>query len=100
MAQALLVDFKISPAHADAFAAAIFSNARSSVSDEPGCHQFDVCRDPKDASVFFLYEIYADDAAIAAHIATPHYQAFDALTKPWVENKVVRRYARAYPQGV
>jgi len=100
MAHVLLVDFKTSPAHAEDFAAAIFKNAQSSVDDEPGCHQFDVCRDPKDATVFFLYEIYDDEAAIAAHIATPHYKVFDELTRPWVVGKVVRRFVRAHPQGV
>jgi quinol monooxygenase YgiN len=100
MAHALLVDFKTHPQHAEDFAAAIARNAQSSVDDEPGCHQFDVVRDPRDTSVFFLYEIYDDEAAIAAHIATPHYKVFDTLTKPWVETKVVRRFVRAHPQGV
>ena len=82
------------------FAAAIFKNAQSSVDDEPGCHQFDVCRDPQDATVFFLYEIYDDEAAIAAHIATPHFKRFDEATRPWVASKVVRKFVRAHPQGV
>jgi autoinducer 2-degrading protein len=100
MAHVLLVDFKTSPAHAEDFAAAIFKNAQSSVDDEPGCHQFDVCRDPQDATVFFLYEIYDDEAAIAAHIATPHFKRFDEATRPWVVSKAVRKFVRAHPQGV
>lgn len=93
MTLALIVDFQIAPDHAEAFAAAIAHNAAQSVSVEPGCQQFDVCRDPADAGTFFLYELYDDQAAIAAHVASPHYLAFDAQTKPWVLSKKVRHLA-------
>ncbi|XAH24524.1 putative quinol monooxygenase [Xylophilus sp. GW821-FHT01B05] len=92
MTLAVLVDFQIQPAHAEAFAEAIAHNARESVAQEPGCHRFDVCRDPADPGTFFLYELYDDQAAFAAHLAAPHFQAFDALTKGWVAGKTIRRY--------
>jgi quinol monooxygenase YgiN len=38
----------------------------------PGCRQFDVCRDPLDPALFFLYELYDDEAAIQAHLDSPH----------------------------
>ncbi|MCZ2498735.1 antibiotic biosynthesis monooxygenase [Xylophilus sp. Kf1] len=97
MHQTLVVDFTVQPAHADAFAAAIAENAGRSVADEAGCHQFDVCRDPADPAVFCLYEVYQDDAAIQAHMASPHFKTFDALTAPWVVAKTVRRFERAVP---
>lgn len=90
MTHALLVDFQIRPDKADAFAEAIARNARTSLSDEPGCSRFDVCRDPADPASFFLYELYDDTAAIAAHLATTHFRAFDAETRDWVVRKVVR----------
>jgi quinol monooxygenase YgiN len=97
MTQALIVEFRIQPAHIDAFHSAIVDNARASRDTEPGCRQFDVCRDPADPTLFFLYELYDDDAAIAAHIASGHFKHMDATTAPWVEKKTVWRYQRVAP---
>lgn len=97
MTQSLIVDFKIHPAHASAFSAAIAHNARLSIEREPGCRQFDVCRDPVDPTAFFLYELYDDEAAVTAHLNAVHFLEFDALTRDWVEHKQVRRYLRTHP---
>ena len=94
---ALVVEFRIKPAHIAAFDVAIVENARASRETEPGCHQFDVCRDPADPSLFFLYELYDDEAAIQAHLRTPHYLQMDRATAAWVESKTVRRLTRAAP---
>lgn len=95
--QALVVEFRIKPEYIAAFDAAIEENARLSRDTEPGCRQFDVCRDPGDAAVFFLYELYDDDAAIHAHLQTPHYQQMNADTAAWVGSKTVRKLRRAMP---
>ena len=95
--QALVVEFRIKPAHVAAFDAAITDSARASRDTEPGCKQFDVCRDPNDAQLFFLYELYDDDAAIDAHLQSAHYQAMNALTADRVASKVVRKYFRSTP---
>jgi (4S)-4-hydroxy-5-phosphonooxypentane-2,3-dione isomerase len=92
---ALIVEFRIKPAHIDAFEHSIVENARASRETEPGCRQFDVCRDPADPSVFFLYELYDDDAAIQAHLQTPHYLQMNQATAGWVDAKKVLRYIRA-----
>ena len=92
---ALVVEFRIDAAHVDAFDAEITANARASLASEPGCRQFDVCRDPADPTLFFLYELYDDEAAIQAHLRSPHYLRMDAATASWVQSKVVRRYVRA-----
>lgn len=95
--QALVVEFRIKPEHVQAFAHAIEANARASRETEPGCRQFDVCRDPADAQLFFLYELYDDEAAIQAHLRTPHFLAMDAQTAGWVQSKKVMRYHRTSP---
>ncbi len=77
---ALVVSFHIEPEHIDAFAEAITANAKASRETEPGCRQFDVCRDPADPSLFFLYELYDDEAAIHAHLRSAHFQQMDRLT--------------------
>ena len=94
---ALIVEFRIKAAYVDAFDAAIRSNAQSSIDDEPGCRQFDVCRDPDDAALFFLYELYDDEAAIKAHLLSPHFLQMNAATAPWVDAKVVRKLRRTQP---
>ena len=76
-----------------AFREAILENAAASVRDEPGCSVFDVCEKP-DGSEIFLYEVYDDEAAFKAHLATPHYQKFNELVTPWVELKNVLPFQR------
>jgi quinol monooxygenase YgiN len=92
--QVLVVEFRIKPAHIAAFEAAIAENARRSMTDEPGCRQFDVCRDPADASLFFLYELYDDEAAVQVHLQSPHFLQMNARTAEWVQAKTVQRLTR------
>ena len=94
---ALVVEFRIKPAHIAEFDVAIVENARASRDTEPGCRQFDVCRDPADPALFFLYELYDDEAAIQAHLRTPHYLSMNDATTAWVETKSVKRYQRSAP---
>jgi (4S)-4-hydroxy-5-phosphonooxypentane-2,3-dione isomerase len=94
---ALVVEFRIHAAHVAAFEAAILANARASREGEPGCRQFDVCRDPADPAVFHLYELYDDEAAIQAHLRSSHFLQMDALTAAWVQDKRVRKLLRQAP---
>ena len=95
--QALVVEFHIRLEFVGDFAAAIDENARLSRETEPGCRQFDVCRDPADASLFFLYELYDDEAAIQAHLKSAHFLQMDQRTAGWVHSKVVRKLQRTAP---
>ena len=95
--QALIVEFHIKPEFGAAFETAIIENARVSRETEPGCRQFDVCRDPDNAGLFFLYELYDDEAAIQAHLRTEHFLKMNEQTASWVEKKTVWRYARLAP---
>jgi (4S)-4-hydroxy-5-phosphonooxypentane-2,3-dione isomerase len=88
------VDFTLKPEHVADFKREILANARQSVKDEPGCHQFDVCQDPGKPEQFFLYEIYEGEAGFNAHLATAHYKVFNELTTPWVAAKAVRKLNR------
>ena len=92
---ALVVEFGIHASFVDEFARAIAENAHASIVSEPGCRQFDVCRDPANPAMFFLYELYDDEAAIQAHLQSAHFLAMDGLTRAWVAHKVVRRLVRA-----
>jgi (4S)-4-hydroxy-5-phosphonooxypentane-2,3-dione isomerase len=89
--QVLVVDFRIHAAHVPAFAEAIGANARASLEREPGCRRFDVCTDPADPGLFFLYELYDDEAAVQAHLKAPHFLDFNQASAAWVQHKSVRR---------
>ena len=95
----ITVTFTVKPEHVEAFAAAMENQARASLENEAGCLQFDVCRDPDDPAVCFLYELYADKAAFDAHLASPHFRSFDATVAPWVASKAVTAYERAWPRS-
>jgi quinol monooxygenase YgiN len=43
---------------------------------EPGNLQYDLWRDHADTGRFVLEELYADDAAVAAHRATAHFKNY------------------------
>jgi quinol monooxygenase YgiN len=45
---------------------------------EPGNLRWDIWQDQADPDRFVLDELYTDNAAIAAHRATPHYQNYFA----------------------
>lgn len=94
---ALVVEFRIRPAFIAAFERAIAANAKASLDTEPGCRRFDTCRDPGDPALFFLYELYDDEAAIQAHLASPHFLQMSAATLAWVESKSVRRLQQTTP---
>jgi autoinducer 2-degrading protein len=91
MQEVLFVEFRIHVEHVASFAQAIKANAKASLELEPGCLRFDVCRDTQDPALFYLYEIYIDDAAVKAHLAAPHFLSMDRETAEWVESKVVLR---------
>jgi quinol monooxygenase YgiN len=95
--QALIVEFEVHAEHRAAFEAALLANAEASRTLEPGCRQFDVCRDATRPEVYLLYELYDDEAAVAAHLAAPHFRAFDAALRPWVLHKRVWRASRIAP---
>jgi len=40
---------------------------------EPGNLDYQVFRDPKDPSLFVLFERYTDESAFQAHLASPHF---------------------------
>jgi quinol monooxygenase YgiN len=94
---AVIVEFVIKPEAREAFAAAMRSQAKTSLESEPGCHQFDVLW-PDDAPCdVTLYELYDDAEAFAAHLGTAHFKAFDAQVADMIVSKTVRTARRRVP---
>ena len=92
---AITVRFQVKPTHEDAFFERVLRQATDSLDREDGCRQFDVCRNPQNPRDVFLYEIYDDEAAFAAHLTMPHFLAFDADVKAMVQDKVVEKWDKA-----
>jgi (4S)-4-hydroxy-5-phosphonooxypentane-2,3-dione isomerase len=93
------VEFDILPPHQAEFMRAMTLNAATSLAEEPGCRQFDVCASMKHPEEVFLYECYDSEQAFNLHLASAHFIAFNALTVPWVSGKIVRTYKRAFPSS-
>lgn len=78
----------------DRFLSPIILNAATSLSDEKGCHQFDICSDPDRPNEVILYELYTDAAAFDVHLNSDHFAVFDAATADLIASKDVRTYRK------
>jgi (4S)-4-hydroxy-5-phosphonooxypentane-2,3-dione isomerase len=87
----ILVEFRVKPGMVGRFVEVVTPNAKASVRDEPGCRRFDILLPQEQADCVWLYEIYDDEDAFAAHLATPHYAQFKAASEPIVERQTVIR---------
>ncbi|MFI4988860.1 MAG: putative quinol monooxygenase [Alphaproteobacteria bacterium] len=85
----ITVDFEIDAEAHQRFLTLVRENARRSVADEPGCRRFDVALPRDGSSRVFLYEIYDDEAAFHAHMATPHFKSFATATKDMVKGRKI-----------
>ena len=93
----ITVLFSIHPAHSPAFLQAITNNAKTSLADEPGCRQFDVCTSSSNPNDVFLNEVYDSKAAFDVHLASKHFTEFNALTSAWVADKIISAFERLHP---
>jgi autoinducer 2-degrading protein len=93
----LIVEFEVKPECLKLFTQLVAENARASVSDEPGCIQFDVLFDIANPCRCVLYEIYEDVAAFTdAHMKAEHTRSFLAAAKELVSSQKAQRFTRAY----
>lgn len=84
----IFVTVNVHSEHLAAFTEASFGDARGSVRDEPGCFRFDIHRDKDLATRFYLYEVYEDEAAFAAHLETPHFKKWIETVKPMLDGEL------------
>jgi quinol monooxygenase YgiN len=90
----LQVNIRIKPENVDAFMKKALENARDA-RKEPGCRQFDVLVDPKDATRVMLYEIYNDEQAFETHQQTPHFKRYIAEAVPLLASRERQVWKRA-----
>ncbi len=68
----LVVDYTLKPGQRDAFVERVRRHGETCLDSEPGCLQFDILVPREDVDRVFLYEVYTDQAALDAHVATPY----------------------------
>jgi (4S)-4-hydroxy-5-phosphonooxypentane-2,3-dione isomerase len=84
----LVVQMQVRPDRRTEFLAGMAANAEASVRDEPGCLRFDVSAVATDANRFFLYELYTDADAFAAHKAAPHFARWRTVAEQVLADQV------------
>jgi len=84
---AVTVRFRIKPGKMSEFLSHMRKNAGGALRDEPGCRRFDICTDPERPDEAFLYELYDDAEAFAAHQQMPHFLAMRAVAADYVESR-------------
>ncbi len=67
----LVVDFKVQPGTKARFLEIIREHAAQTLANEEGCLRFEVCDPIEGGDRVFLYEMYADEAALEVHKASP-----------------------------
>ena len=65
------------------------AQAKRCLANEPGCLQFDVVQDSKQAARFVMLEVYKDEAAIKAHQDSQHYKDFRPIVGELVADRKV-----------
>lgn len=73
--KSVLVRMDVKPECLDEFLKATLGNHTGSVSED-GNIRFDVLRNKDAENVYYLYEIWRDEAALARHKESPHYKAW------------------------
>ena len=90
---AVVVTFEIKSSETAEFLTAMKKNAQTSLANETGCHQFDVCTDPDRPNEVFLYELYTDEAAFDVHRSSTHFRDFNAQVGTMISRKDVKTYS-------
>ena len=93
---AVCVTITLKPNAAEAFMPHMLANARNSLASEPGCLQFDVCLDPQNPRMVFLYELYDSPDGFQAHLETDHYRSFDAAVARMIDRKAIQKFAEVH----
>ena len=86
----MFVTLRTKPGLRDQFVEASLSDARGSVTNEPGCYRFDILVDSNDPDLVHLYEVYEDQAALDTHRTMPHYVQWAKKVADWREDAVGR----------
>ncbi len=83
----LLVELEINPGRLDAFLVRAREHRGNVLGNEPGCKGFELLVPTEGGDTVFLYEVYADQAAIDHHLVTPYMMEYMADPGPMIANR-------------
>jgi (4S)-4-hydroxy-5-phosphonooxypentane-2,3-dione isomerase len=94
----IMVRLEVKPDRVDDFLKLATFNASHS-RQEPGNVRFDLVRSNTTPTRFALYEVYLDDAAVQAHMATAHFARWRAEIEQLLETpRVSERFTSLFPE--
>jgi quinol monooxygenase YgiN len=82
-----IAELKIDPAHLESYKAAVREEIETSIRVEPGVLAIYSVALKEDASELRFFEIYKDEAAYKAHIASTHFRKYVDLTKDMIKSR-------------
>ncbi len=71
----------------------ILSAVYKASQNEPGCLRYSLHQSIEDEHQFMLYEVYQDEEALEAHIASDHYKAYREQIELYLIDRQVTKYA-------
>jgi quinol monooxygenase YgiN len=82
-----IAELEIDPAQLEKYKAAVKEEMEISVRVEPGVLAIYSVALKEDGSKLRFFEIYADEAAYQAHIASPHFRKYVEITKDMIRSR-------------
>jgi quinol monooxygenase YgiN len=83
-------ELEIEPSQLAQYHAAVKEEMATSVRIEPGVLAIYAVADSENPSKLRFFEVYADEAAFRAHIASPHFKKYAAATASMIRSRVLR----------
>jgi len=92
MALVVLATWRAQPEHVERVAE-LLGRLSPPSREEPGCRHYQAQVAPDEPATFLIYEVYDDEAALAAHRASDHFQQLAAgQAIPLLAERSVRTY--------
>lgn len=88
MSAVLIARYYVKPGNSQAVREALVKMSARVKADEPACLVYNANIDPQNENLYCLYEIYTDEAALAAHRETPHFkEIIEGIIVPLLEKR-------------
>lgn len=92
----LVVELDLKPDHRESFLARARQHRENVLKNEPDCKQFEVQVAEDDVNKIFLYEVYADQAAVDHHMNTPYMKAYREDTGAMIADRRLVKCSRPF----
>jgi len=71
----IVATLKLKPGEEATFESELKSMIKTVAAEEPGCLQYDMFKHQSEPGTYVMMERYTDQAAMDAHMSSPHFQA-------------------------